>query len=644
MTQFTFNSGIYYMENFTKVAEADIPYSKMNTTGEFSVIDSSDQSSFSTDYDEAAYFSADRRTRTISKKIKRADNKKAFDKIHEIYVFFHLKQFFEVLLCHCLHNMLLGPLSIPFLLLIFPKNFIYNIKLLPQFSLFYVSHIALWFVMMGYYLLALFRPPADYHLPCTHLMTTILLMNLTLRQIVMSLKYGYYTAQKYKFLKKHKIPAEALSREDSIYFWASQQDNEIIMREIYSTIRRNEIELSLFYLDFIVQPDEKTDKRLKEMSDIVKEKIYSYADAEELGYRCHLSEKNAIKELCENRIFGGVLIYDMIINSRTKTRKLIHTYFKIFIVLALIGSVLQSFMAAIDSGTGSTSVVFTLDFPRDLYNWFVVGSFWIVNAVASFFNLLNFSLGIITAKARCNMMRQLNYMITPRKKAQNEGIQKYPTINLFDAITLKTWCSLKRVAIEFGKKYQKRAETGVSFQLLFYFVYMIVLVYQIFFTQQQFYDYRALLIVWYHLALALGLTIYLMTVVAHTNEIYQIMKGHAKEIRDILSDFILIKSNYLQKDMTPRNMLYQLFYKKLRTEFQNFDRTKFVAASITYLRNLISCFNDIVKEITYDQTNYPARALEIPFTSGLLKRVTIGVMSLAFSAMSYFIHRVSVRR
>lgn len=625
-----------------RLLETDISYVKVNGSDGSSIATSTFYNSFDTAFSDLFYFNSDDRLLSRQKNANKQANSKSFDKIHEIDINFHPYQFLEVLLCRCLHNMILGPLSLPILFVFYPKTFLYNMRFLPQKSVFYFEQIATWLLLMCYFALAYFRRPNDDNSqPCTHLMGTILLMNITLKQIIVSLQYAYYTTQKYKFLKANKVSAEIIMKDNSFHYWWDPKNSEISLREMYSAIRRLEIELSLFYMDFIVKADEKTETRLKELSEQVKEKIYAYADSEELGYSCHLSERKATMELSNNRYFGGALFYDMIATSRTTARESIVHCFKLLLVLSIFGSIMQSLMG-VKNSAGSVSVFVGWNFPTDQYNWVLVSVYWIINTNTAFYNMLSFSYGIVASKIRCNMMRQLNYMITPRKKVYNEGIQKYPTINLFDPISLKTWCCLKRIVIEYGKKYQKRTENGVSFQLLFYFLYMLVLIYQLFVTQEDFYDYRALVIVWYQLGLVIWLTGYLMTIVAQTNEIYQVMKGHAKEIRDILSDFIHVKIDYLQKDKMPRNLLYQLFYKKLRSEFGHQDKSAFVQASTKYLKNLTACFDDILLVIAHDQRNYPARALEVPFTSSLLKRVTIGILSLSFSVMTYFIHKLAL--
>ena len=621
----------------------DIVYSKLDDSPEtsFSLASSLKESVFVTS-PQTKYFSNDglESSRiTISGKFN-FKAPRAYDAIQEIYLTFHYSQFFEVFFCHMAHNVFFGPFSIPLLYIFFPRNFLENLGFYPTMRQYWIPQVLLWLCLVIYSVVACVREtPADerYHGPCVRLMWTLMVMNYTLRQMIISLKYGYFSREKYNHLKKHLIDAEAVTKDNSLFFWQSENRDELPMKELYSAIRRHEIELSLFYIDFMVKPEGQAEEKYKAKSEETKQKIFNYLEFEGITSGCRLQEMKTVQELTQNRYFAAGLADDMITEGLSKTRASVNFYIKLFIVLSFVASILPNFMSVV--GTETHRAIFVFNFPKDLLGWILCPAFWIGNTVVLVFNYLSFSLGVLNARLRYGMMKQLNYMISPRKKIWNEGIKRYPTINLFDSIPLKSWSNLKRITIDYAKKYQKRAETGVTFQILFYVAFMIFLLIQIFGTDGRIYDYRALIIVWYQLSVAIGFTIILMNTVAQTNATYKIMQGHVKEVRDILSDFLLLKCDYLENDENPKNLLYRVFSNKLRSEFKDCEnREQFVTASVDYLKNLIACYDDIIDEINFEEENHPARALGIALTIPTLKRVAVGALSVIFSVSTYLIH------
>lgn len=591
-------------------------------------------------FDQIKYFSSDEPDSRYSTSFVKTQGAKSFNTLPEVYIQFHFSQFMEVLLCHMLHNVLLGPLSLPILLLFFPKTFISNLCFFPTRKRYWLTQIFVWLCFVTYVVTQYIRTRDDdqkYHLPCVRLASTLLAMNYTLRQMVIALKYGYYPRYKYRMLKKYEVPDDDLMKENSLYLWLTSNKGDLPLKELYAAIRRHEIELALFYIDFMVKPDPQADENYRARGNEIREKFCNFIQIETKLKTCRLSDMKVTQLLAQNRYFAGALAEEMISQGLDKSYHSVTKFVKFFLVISLVTTILPNFMATNEM----RPVYFTLNFPDDVLGWFTVPAYWVGNTIVLTLNFVSFSLGLTTAKLRYSMMKQLTYMISPRKKHENEGIKRYPTVNLFDPIPLKSWSNIKRVSMDYALKYQKRAETGVSFQIFFYMTFMIFLVIQIFYTNVEFFDARSLVIVAIQLTLVLGFTVILMIVVARTNGIYQVMKGHVKEVRDILSDFVLVKYEYLEKDVTPKNLLYRLFNEKLRAEFSHIEnREEFVEASVAYLKNLIACYDDILDEIAFEEENHPARALEIALTQPRLKRLTVGVLSVTFTALTYLIHRM----
>jgi len=51
----------------------------------------------------------------------------------------------------------------------------------------------------------------------------------------------------------------------------------------------------------------------------------------------------------------------------------------------------------------------------------------------------------------------------------------YPTLNIFDPVTFKTWSNVRRVVVEYGRKYALRCNFNATITMIFYLFILAIL-------------------------------------------------------------------------------------------------------------------------------------------------------------------------
>ena len=72
-------------------------------------------------------------------------------------------------------------------------------------------------------------------------------------------------------------------------------------------------------------------------------------------------------------------------------------------------------------------------------------------------------------------------MIATRKINNHKAKKNFPTFDLFDKISIKTWGELRKVLFGYGKKYYLRNDFNISVALLIYFPLFILVSIEYFF-------------------------------------------------------------------------------------------------------------------------------------------------------------------
>jgi hypothetical protein len=69
----------------------------------------------------------------------------------------------------------------------------------------------------------------------------------------------------------------------------------------------------------------------------------------------------------------------------------------------------------------------------------------------------------------------LSYLIAPRRFDGFQGKKIFPTINILDPLTLKSWMSMRKLLMDYGKRIDFRLQIDLANCLLFYIVILLVI-------------------------------------------------------------------------------------------------------------------------------------------------------------------------
>lgn len=593
------------------------------------------------EYLDNLYFDSDNSKKEYMQRQSEVRQKGSLEDIQEIELFFSIGQFMEVFLYHLLFNVLLGPFAFPILRLVTTSEFIHNMGFYPEKSNNFINQSMNWFFFTCVWVVAVvrFATYGDTGISTTDFLLISITINMLMRQIIIAIKYAYYTEEKYEFLKKVRVPPEILVKENAIYLWL-QVPKDYIFREIGTMLRRNDIDLSLLYMDFIVKPDSSTDTILRSQSAEIKSNIELYSEASDEQQRLSLQENEAEKEIAEKRYFAGALIFEMVYESMTQISTNLKKQFK-FIFLAGFISSLVPFMS-LQNEDDPTEFGFHITLPTTWMSIIQAVFFGLSNSLLFSFNVLLFFSMSMCSTLKFEMMSQLSDMVSLRKKNRDETLRRYPTINLFDKVSLKTWSKLRRMVMDFGKKYQLRGESGLTFQLGFYITWFVFLTFKHFTGNSQALYSGATLQLLFQFFGIMSITVRLSMNTALTNQLSSVMKGHVQEFRNILADIIRFKADYIIKREDPKNVIYRVIKKKLQEEFQHLSGKEYEEATTGYLQGLIECLDDTIDEITFDEKYNPARVMNIPITISLFKRICLALFGVVLSFAASLIKNTSI--
>jgi hypothetical protein len=167
------------------------------------------------------------------------------------------------------------------------------------------------------------------------------------------------------------------------------------------------------------------------------------------------------------------ILYELIsfYNSDDKSGKRI-TF--VGIILAITFNILPLFFPNING-----HVVYELDGLTYTVNL----SLGLICAFFAAVNVAFMSISIVNIKRQIYMMKQLSYIITMQRANEYDEKRKFPTLNVFDTISLRTWAELRRIALDYGRKFIIRLEYGTSVQLTSYvFIGLFLAIEEIFFN------------------------------------------------------------------------------------------------------------------------------------------------------------------
>jgi len=353
---------------------------------------------------------------------------------HDYSVNFSMHQYAEFFIIHLLAYTLLGPF-INLYILLFPMNWhlMRNLMFLGCYPSFFVQHV-IWAINFGMLLLYLKTFNGYSSIADLNAIITILIAQI-LRASSIAGKYATYPANLIRKLKKKTIPFKEIIHNLMLIGWL-KQGTRIISAEIDSSLQRLDIDETMLKLTFI--------HRLSKVTIDDFEVIMKRHDK---GHFDNVSVNQFIEK--DLLFYDGKLIIEHLIHYFNRKNNLKISSMVNSVVICLILALLPGIIRVIHSQSFHGSNVLEV-------------VLYYLNTVVNFLSFLSivlfFDRAIVDLKRRHFMLQQLGQMMSPKKLSGYSREKIVPTIHLFDKISLRSWSSLRKLSMDYGKKFLIRHE------------------------------------------------------------------------------------------------------------------------------------------------------------------------------------------
>jgi hypothetical protein len=206
-------------------------------------------------------------------------------------------------------------------------------------------------------------------------------------------------------------------------------------------MKRQEIDDTLFRLSFMAPLSKRAEKKFLEIRDNHKE---YYAKNTMTEFRKCAEDGKEIWYYDAKVIFE-FLITEFNKRDRTFTRTKLFIFIFLSMVYGISPGIFRSFYGETFHGE----------------DWIAITAFYF-NGFSSGFLILTAIMFFTSAKRdmsrRSFILRQLGQMISPKKIVTYKEPKLLPTVNLTDQLTLNTWLDLRKLSVDYGRKYFYRHE------------------------------------------------------------------------------------------------------------------------------------------------------------------------------------------
>jgi len=331
----------------------------------------------------------------------------------------------------------------------------------------------------------------------------------------------------------------------------------------------------------------------------------------------HFMEK---KKFENSHLFG----YNLSVNMMQEARNVRFQHLgKSLIILSLVRAFIPTFYRMYLAYYKNEDVPIWTDRP------YLIGLIIPINALFFLINTFILSVAVLDLNSRTFCLKQIGYLISPKKLSHFRDRKLYPTVNIFDPITLKTWSNLRRLIVEYGRKYILRNNFNVTIIMIIYLFVLAIMVLQLVGLVNTYNNPLLLIVFAYESAVFFGIFISIMIGAAFINNQFGCDKNLLKKNKMIVSDFHRLSSVYVGKGaIEPENYVYKEGLKVLKKEL---GANNFEEKLVDRAEKLTAIIDDIIEELDFEEANEPYTVMGIPVNYGLLKTAVFGLISVLFA-------------
>lgn len=537
--------------------------------------------------------------------------------ITDLFDGFNWLQYFEFVFYHTMFLFVTGPFT-SFILQPFTGKFLMqNILFKGRNAPFFFQSLT-WFAWILLLNAFIFYFRNDILFP---LQLFIMVSTMIIRILSVSVKYGTFSKCKLNRWKTEFEPYEDIQKEFILGKWQKQED-EIVELEIRKAMHRQEIDSAVFQFSFLGELDEEVATVLRLHTNYYKERTTSFFP---------LKDFSRVESIDQTEYYHGfsIMLY-WIDNYKTHLTPNVIKNLKFFAVLrALLPMIVAwwifpaSYTAIGDLSTGMIV----------LYSFSQLSAI-VFNIINFFFNSGLIGLYLIDLKRKTFFMQQLSYLIAPKRFDGFQTRKYFPTVNILDPRNIKSWISLRKLAMSYGRRIDARLQNDLVGYLLYYIILLLI----IFFDAIPFFnpDTSVLLRIStiYEISLMVILALIALLKASEVNNFFVIHKKILMENRIFYLDFIQKAKFYLTEANPTANYLHKFFSKRL-----NSLSKLSLDGKIEHLQCLDESTMEAMDDLEFSQKTDPLRIFGIPASNELLVSMAIGIFSLAASTVDSIIVR-----
>ncbi|KAL4463136.1 hypothetical protein ABPG74_007137 [Tetrahymena malaccensis] len=551
-----------------------------------------------------------------------------------IYASWIWTQFFEFFFYHLIY-FIFGPFCIIFF---YPFNGLYIYKNLRFGFLgkFAYYQVFLWFLNLcftiSYFVIETDRVTFEFFLLYNNWIL------LVFRIFSISCRYAMLHPHQIELYKTTFVNKEEENKDFYLSDWKLQND-ECVIKELYFASKRDEVDISMFYCNFfqdinsieIKEQLEQIKKLQNEFYKQLRNQIKSRQKTEEKAEQVEINEdvKNLDQNIqqknfdnpneCRNS-YNGIVILHYLINQFNKLYPIYNKFY-----IPLLFAFLRSIIWLVYFSIYDQNKLATLQ--------------WYEYVLGSELSLFNFLIYFLVAKFLISQIAdihriyylniQMLFLIKPKKDEKFICYKKIlPTLNVICYDTYKNWIQLRRLTIEYGKRFWLRGQANASFMLL-YSLYPIVFIFLHLLDIFRFCNLNLWYLVFDFFVIFSCVSISLY----YTASINYQFIYHTQ----ILEEIRIIFRNLIREDFIFQNdefcsYLYRALIKKLRIQYDN-DKLLIIKK----IKTVIQSIDNVKNELILYQNTQPFEFFGITITFTMLKNSILFMISLLTFAVNVYI-------
>lgn len=579
----------------------------------------------------------------------------------EYDITFSVKRFLEFLFYHLCFFFCFGPLSF---IILFPTA---GIKLTKNMGFFGINTMminqTIQYSMIMSCILVWFLTEQGV---IDYVEIVLVIIAVFQRMCTIASKYGSTHTVRIKLLKSKTLTFDELSEDYMLMRW-TKQDDQLLKQELYAALKRGTVDTELFFCRFFenssAAPQIETLKKTKlfkplTLVEIIKEAAELALDEVKDPTAINLTRSKNLKEepvdpanRYENVFFRTLLqevwskntsfvsgisvAWNLIVNSKKQAiRQVIPLALFIGFFRAIIPLLYRSVVYKQPFGDSKAQAYVTvMSILLNTYFWGANLSFVIV--------------GLSDLKKKSYLINQLSLLLennneseeTPDKK---DSTKEFPMINTFDPFSLKSWIIIRKLFMDYGRKYYLRINWNISGFLIYYIALGTILGLQYFGIEisNKFNNIPLITAFLFEIGVMGLLLLNVLIVGSSINQKFQDHKTMLMKFGSTLSDLLEFSEIYFPRDSrTPqtKSPVYMKGVMEINRLAEkagvNLKSALGMVAVKKYIAHLIAVNEDGIKNLEFDALNLQIQFLGIEISYELVSKILVGLGSVGFAML-----------